>query len=71
MSKVMERNVNLVKTQLISLPDQYLRPTVPLEGFQPACSVQCDIYPSTGNKALFVLDWKTSYYVLTIVIKYL
>ena len=56
MSKVMERNVNLVKTQLISLPDQYLRPTIPLEGFQPACSVQCDIYPFTGNKALFVLD---------------
>ena len=71
MSKVMERNVNLVKTQLISLPDQYLRPTVPLEGSQPACSVQCDIYPSTGNKALFVLEWKTSYYVPTIVIKYL
>ena len=33
MSKVMERNVNLVKTQLISLPGQYLRPTVPLESW--------------------------------------
>ena len=44
------------KTQLISLPGQYLRAIVPLEGFQPACSVQCDIYPSTGNKALFVFE---------------
>ena len=57
------------RTQI--LPGQYLKPTVPFEGFQPARSVQCDIYHSTCNKAPFVLELKTSYYAPAIVIKYL